>query len=75
MGRGPLFLSNTTRALRLPGAVRFADGVRSAGIVRRGRSLLITPRGQGRADWFEGAGVSADYMAARDRPEPQARLM
>jgi len=68
MDRGSVFMTNKTQAVRFPKSVRLPDGVTSADIHRRGRSWVITPSGQSWAAWFEGEGVSGDFMTDREQP-------
>lgn len=61
MERGSVFMTNKTQAVRFPKTVR------------RGRVWTITPSGQSWASWFEGEGVSSDFMTEREQPTEQAR--
>lgn len=73
MERGSVFMTNKTQAVRFPKSVRLPDGVTSVDIQRRGRVWTITPSEQSWAAWFEGEGVSPDFMDAREQPADQAR--
>jgi antitoxin VapB len=73
MERGSVFMTNKTQAVRFPKSVRLPEGVTSVDIVRRGRSWIITPSAQSWAEWFEGDGVSDDFMEDRDQPSRQDR--
>ena len=73
MERGGVFKSNKSQAVRLPKPMALPDSVRQVDIVALGRARLITPAGEAWDSWFEGEGVSADFMAARDQPEDQER--
>ena len=73
MERGSVFMTNKTQAVRMPRAVRFPEGVTSVDIQRRGRSWIITPSEQGWAAWFDGEGVSGDFMEEREQPAAQER--
>jgi antitoxin VapB len=73
MVRGSVFLKNKTQAVRLSKTVRLPDGVTRVDIERNGRVWTITPFRQGWATWFEGEGVSADFMAERTQPAPEVR--
>jgi antitoxin VapB len=74
MERGSVFMTNKTQAVRFPKSVRLPDGVTSVDIHRRGRSWIITPTEQGWAAWFDGEGVSSDFMEDREQPAEQERL-
>ena len=71
MERGSVFMTNKTQAVLFPKSVRLPKGVTSVDIVRRGPSWVITPSTQSWAEWFEGGGVSGDFMADRDQPSQQ----
>lgn len=73
MGRGSVFMTNKTQAVRFPKSVRLPEGVTSVDICRHGRSWVITPTGQSWAEWFDGGGVSEDFMADRGQPAEQER--
>ncbi len=68
-----VFKSNRTQAVRLPKDVAFPDGVKTVEIVKLGCSRLITPTESLWDDWFEGEGVSDDFMTERAQPEVQER--
>jgi len=74
MERGSVFMTNKTQAVRLPKSVRFPEGVTSVDIQRRGRTWVLTPSEQSWAAWFEGDGVSTDFMDDRAQPEMQERV-
>ncbi len=73
MERGSVFMTNKTQAVRFPKTVRLPEGVTSVDIERRGRVWIITPSGQSWAAWFDGEGVSADFMDEREQPADQVR--
>ena len=73
MERAGVFISNKTQAVRLPKAVALPETVKQVDIVALGRSRLIAPAGEAWDSWFEGEGVSSDFMNERDQPEPQER--
>lgn len=73
MERGSVFMTNKTQAVRFPKSVRLPAGVTSVDIRRHGRSWVITPTGQGWAEWFDGGGVSDDFMSDRGQPAMQTR--
>jgi len=74
MDRGSVFMTNKTQAVRFPTSMRLPDGVTSVDIQRRGRSWIITPAEQSGAAWFDGEGVSSDFMQDREQPAEQERL-
>lgn len=71
--RTKLFKSNRSQAVRLPKEVAFPESIRDVSITRVGRNRIISPAGQSWEDWFEGPGVSRDFMARREQPEDQRR--
>ena len=73
MQQGSVFKTNRSQAVRLPKAVAFADAVRKVDIVVVGRSRLLSPAGEAWDTWFDGPGVSQDFMAERDQPADQER--
>jgi antitoxin VapB len=68
-----VFMSNRSQAVRLPKAVALPDDVRQVEIVAIGRTRIITPKGEAWDTWFDGPGVSADFMAEREQPADQHR--
>lgn len=66
-------MTNKTQAVRFPKPVRLPDGVTSVDTPRHGRSWVITPTGQSWVEWFDGAGVSDDFMSDRGQPAGQER--
>lgn len=73
MERGSVFMTNRTQAVRLPKSVRLPEGVTTVDIVRRGRSWVITPTGDGWTEWFEGEAASPEFMNDRAQPSEQDR--
>lgn len=61
-----LFKSNKTQALRLPKPVALPDSVKKVDIVAIGNTRIITPAGESWDQWFNGHGVSDDFMPGRD---------
>ncbi|STE53192.1 Antitoxin VapB [Edwardsiella tarda] len=68
-----VFLSNRSQAVRLPKAVALPGDVKRVDVVAVGRARIITPAGESWDSWFEGEGVSADFMASREQPQGQER--
>lgn len=73
MKQGSVFKNNRSQAVRLPKAVAFSDAVRKVDIVVVGRSRLLSPAGEAWDTWFDGPGVSRDFMVERDQPADQER--
>ena len=73
MERAGVFKSNTSQAVRIPKALALPDTVKQVDIVQLGRARLIAPAGEAWDSWFEGEGVSDDFMCEREQPEMQER--
>ncbi|MCY4379289.1 MAG: type II toxin-antitoxin system VapB family antitoxin [Candidatus Dadabacteria bacterium] len=73
MERVKVFKNNKSQAVRLPKPVSLPDTVKEVDIVRLGRSRLITPAGEAWDSWFEGEGVTDDFMNERDQVGEQER--
>ncbi|QIT55888.1 antitoxin [Aquisalimonas sp. 2447] len=73
MERATLFRSNKSQALRLPKPVAYPDAVKQVDIIAQGRTRIIVPAGESWDCWFDGEGVSEDFMASREQPDPQER--
>lgn len=73
MDQGSVFQSNRSQAIRLPKAVALPVDVKRVDIVAVGRSRIITPAGESWDSWFDGEGVSNDFMAEREQPQEQER--
>lgn len=73
MEQGAVFQNNRSQAVRLPKAVALPEGVKRVDVVAVGRTRIITPAGEAWDSWFEGEGVSADFMAEREQHEDQER--
>ena len=71
--RTTLFKSNKSQAVRLPKAVEMPENIKSVEIVAQGNKRIISPSGTAWDAWFEGEGVSDDFMETRDQPRPQDR--
>ena len=68
-----VFKSNKSQAVRLPKPVALPDSVKKVNIVAIGNTRLITPSGESWDSWFDGPGVSEDFMVERDQPVEQKR--
>jgi len=71
--RTKLFKSNKTQAMRLPRSVAFDESVTEVEIVVVGHSRIISPSELSWDQWFDGPGVSEDFMSHRDQPQDQER--
>ena len=70
-----IFKSNRSQAVRLPKEVAFPESIRDVEIVAIGKKRIIFPVGQSWDDWFDGPGVSSDFMAERQQPDDQHRKL
>jgi antitoxin VapB len=68
-----VFVSNRSQAVRLPKAVALPDNIREVDVTAVGEIRIITPSGRRWDDWFDGPGVSDDFMAERERLEEQQK--
>lgn len=68
-----VFKSNKSQAVRLPKPVALPDSIKKVGIVAIGNTRIITPAGETWDQWFDGPGVSDDFMPDRDQPADQHR--
>ncbi len=68
-----VFKSNQSQAVRLPKPVALPENIREVDIVAIGNTRIITPAGKSWDDWFDGSGVSDDFMQAREQPADQER--
>lgn len=73
MEQGSVFQSNRSQAVRLPKAVALPDEVKRVDVIALGRTRIITPAGESWDSWFEGEGVTADFMSEREQPDDQLR--
>ncbi len=73
MERVKVFKNNKSQAVRLPKPVSLPDTVKEVDIIRLGRSRLITPAGEAWDSWFEGEGVTDDFINERDQTGSQER--
>lgn len=73
MEQGAVFQSNRSQAIRLPKAVALPDDVKRVDVVVVGRARVITPAGESWNSWFDGEGVTSDFMVMREQPEDQER--
>jgi antitoxin VapB len=68
-----VFKSNQSQAVRLPKAVALPANIREVDIVAIGNTRIITPAGRSWDEWFDGPGVTDDFMAVREQPADQER--
>ena len=73
MEQAAVFKTNRSQAVRLPKAVALPEDVKRVEIIAIGRTRIITPVGWSWESWFDGPGVSVDFMSARDQPAEQER--
>nr|WP_218036291.1 type II toxin-antitoxin system VapB family antitoxin [Sphingobium sp. 15-1] len=71
--QGSVFQSNRSQAVRLPKAVALPDEVKRVDVIALGRVRIITPAGEAWDSWFDGEGVTADFMSEREQPAHQER--
>ncbi len=68
-----VFKSNKTQAVRLPKAVAFDESVTTVDIFVVGNTRVLSPAGESWDQWFDGPGVSGDFMQNREQPDGQER--
>ncbi|MCO8168278.1 antitoxin [Pseudomonas sp. 21LCFQ02] len=73
MEQGSVFLSNRSQAVRLPKAAALPDDVKRVDVIVIGRTRILTPAGESWDSWFDGEGVTADFMTDREQPADQER--
>lgn len=73
MDQGSVFQSNRSQAVRLPKAAALPDDVKRVDVVSIGRARIITPAGESWDSWFDGEGVTPDFMTDREQPADQER--
>lgn len=73
MEQGSVFLSNRSQAVRLPKAAALPDDVKRVDVISIGRTRILTPVGESWDSWFDGEGVTSDFMSDREQPADQER--
>ena len=73
MEQASVFKTNKSQAVRLPKPVALPDSVTRVDVIALGRARLIVPIGEAWDSWFDGEGVSSDFMAEREQPASQER--
>ena len=73
MERSTVFKSHKSQAVRLPKPVAFPDTVKRVDIIPLGRGRLLVPADEAWDSWFDGEGVTGDFMDEREQPSTQER--
>ncbi len=73
MVQGAVFKNNRSQAVRLPKSVALPDDVKRVDVVTIGRTRILSPAGESWDSWFDGQGVSPDFMSIRNQPADQER--
>ncbi|GJL56696.1 MAG: antitoxin [Nitrospirales bacterium] len=73
MERASVFKSNKSQAVRLPKPVALPGSVKKVDIIPLGRGRLIVPAGEAWDSWFDGEGVTDDFMRTRTQLLAQER--
>lgn len=68
-----LFRSNTSQAVRLPKALELPASVTQVRVTAIGNTRVIAPVGESWSLWFDGPGVTEDFMEEREQPADQQR--
>lgn len=68
-----IFKSNKSQAVRLPKPVALPESVEEVEIIPIGRARLLVPVEDSWDTWFDGEGVTDDFMEDRDQPADQER--
>lgn len=70
---GSVFENNRTQAVRLPAETRFPDSVKRVVVRVVGNERILTPVDSTWDSFFQGEGVSDDFMETRDQPRHDDR--
>lgn len=73
MEHSTVFKSNQSQAVRLPKKVSLPSSVKKVDIIPLGRARLIVPAGEAWDSWFDGEGVTDDFMNEREQSPDQER--
>ena len=68
-----VFTNNKSQAVRIPKDMAFPEEVKKVDIIQMGQARLVAPAGSSWDSWFEGEGVTDDFMSERDEPVDQHR--
>ncbi|MFA7656276.1 type II toxin-antitoxin system VapB family antitoxin [Acidithiobacillus thiooxidans] len=74
MEQATIFRINRSQAVRLPKSIAFPNDVKRVDVVALGRVRILVPAGESWESWFNGEGVSADFMESREQPDNQHRF-
>ena len=73
MARSTVFRTNRSQAVRLPKEVALPPSVRQVEITKLGRSRIISPANRSWDAFFDGPGVSNEFMTERRCPPADKR--
>lgn len=73
MKQGAVLKTNRGQAINLPETIALPENVKRVDVVAIGRARILTPAGETWDTWFEGIGVTTDFMAVREQPVDQSR--
>jgi len=73
MDQGRVLRSRQSQVVRLPKSVAFPDHVEKVQVIVVGNARLLKPVGEAWSTWFDGEGVSEDFMVDRGQPADQQR--
>lgn len=73
MEQSTVFTTNKSQAVRLPKPVALPSSVKKVDIIKVGNTRIIAPAGEAWDSWFDGEGVSDDFMCEREQPTDQER--
>jgi len=73
LNKSKVLKRSDTQAARLPKALAFPADLKFVDVTGMGRTRIISPAGESWDSWFNGPGVTNDFMSDRDQPEPQER--
>ncbi len=73
MEKARVFKNSKSQIVRLPRSAALPEPVKQVDVIIIGRARLLTPVDESWDSWFEGEGVTADFMVERDQPANQKR--
>jgi antitoxin VapB len=73
MMKTSLFKNNQSQAVRLPKSLAYDESIKKVVITAIGKTRIISPVESSWDAWFEGQGVSDDFMNQRDQEMDQVR--
>ena len=68
-----LFKNKQSQAIRLPKSLAYDESIKKVMITAIGKARIISPVESSWALWFDGPGVSDDFMNQRDQALDQNR--